>query len=47
MWPDGVVRLLRTDRRSGLIRARMTGARAARGDVLIMLDAHVEVNTMW
>ena len=47
MFPDGIIKMLKTDRRSGLIRARMTGARAAAGDVLIMLDAHVEVNVMW
>ncbi|CAB3246643.1 unnamed protein product [Arctia plantaginis] len=31
----------------GLMRARLTGARAARGNVLIFLDAHCEVTTDW
>ncbi|WAQ93814.1 GLT10-like protein, partial [Mya arenaria] len=41
-WPDGVVRVVRTKERSGLIRARLAGARAATGDVLIFLDSHCE-----
>ncbi|XP_059168212.1 probable N-acetylgalactosaminyltransferase 9 isoform X3 [Physella acuta] len=46
-WPDGVVRLVRTTERSGLIRAKIAGAKAATGDVLIFLDSHCEVNTGW
>ncbi|CAK1549087.1 unnamed protein product [Leptosia nina] len=33
--------------RQGLMRARITGARAARGDVLIFLDAHCEASSDW
>ena len=46
-WPDGIVKVLRTNERSGLIRAKLTGAMAATGDVLIFLDAHCEVNQRW
>jgi len=41
------VKLLRLKSRQGLIRARLTGARAAKGDVLIFLDSHCEANTGW
>lgn len=33
--------------RVGLIRARMTGAHMARGDVIMFQDAHTEANVMW
>ena len=41
------VKLIRNSERQGLIRTRMNGARITRGDVLIFLDAHTEVNYMW
>ena len=46
-WPDGVVRIVRTARRSGLIQAKIAGAKAAVGDVLIFLDAHCEAGIGW
>ncbi len=46
-WPDGIVKVMRTTERSGLIRAKLTGATAATGDVLVFLDAHCEVNERW
>ena len=46
-WPDGVVKIVRTKERSGLIRARLAGARAAKGDVIIFLDSHCEATEMW
>ena len=46
-WPDGIVRVVRTLERSGLIRARIAGAQAATGDVLVFLDSHCEANTGW
>ncbi|CAG4949207.1 unnamed protein product [Parnassius apollo] len=42
-----VFQVARCFHRQGLMRARMTGARAARGDVLIFLDAHCEAGADW
>ncbi|GBP78408.1 Polypeptide N-acetylgalactosaminyltransferase 10 [Eumeta japonica] len=42
-----IVQLLRLPQRAGLMAARMTGARAARGDVLVFLDAHCEAGADW
>ncbi|PIO70649.1 glycosyltransferase, group 2 family protein [Teladorsagia circumcincta] len=44
---DGKVKLVRTDDREGLIRARTIGAKHSTGDVVIFLDAHCEVNVNW
>lgn len=41
------ISLLKQNHRLGLIRARLHGARAATGDVLIFLDAHCEATTGW
>ncbi|CAO1307686.1 unnamed protein product [Diamesa tonsa] len=41
------VMLLELPVRSGLIWARLAGARAATGDVLIFLDSHTEASTNW
>lgn len=44
---DGRVKLYKTEKREGLIRARIFGARRASGQVLVFLDSHIEVNEMW
>lgn len=44
---ESKVKLLKTERREGLIRARIFGAQRAKGKVLIFLDSHIEVNKGW
>jgi polypeptide N-acetylgalactosaminyltransferase len=44
---DGKVKVIHQDRREGLIRTRITGAKAAKGEVLIFLDSHVEASVNW
>ena len=41
------VRLLRMDQRSGLMRTRMAGVKAAKADVLTFLDSHIEATEGW
>lgn len=40
-------RILRSAERIGLIKARLKGARASRGEVLTFLDAHCECTIGW
>ena len=44
---SNIVRLVNAPERLGLIRARIFGARHAKGDVLVFLDSHVEANVHW
>ena len=41
------VRIIRLPKREGLIRARLTGAAAAKAEVLTFLDAHCECTIGW
>ena len=43
----GMVKLARTEKNEGLIRAKIFGAKKARGEILVFLDSHCEVNQEW
>ncbi|XP_074125696.1 LOW QUALITY PROTEIN: putative polypeptide N-acetylgalactosaminyltransferase 8 [Sminthopsis crassicaudata] len=42
-----LLKLIRHTKRQGLTQARISGWKAAKADVVIILDAHVEVNVGW
>lgn len=44
---DELVKLVRLPKRLGLIKARLEGARMAKGDVLLFLDSHCEATDLW
>lgn len=44
---NGKVKLYRNSEREGLIRTRNRGAELSRGEVVVFLDAHCEVNINW
>nr|XP_048296178.1 inactive polypeptide N-acetylgalactosaminyltransferase-like protein 5 isoform X2 [Myodes glareolus] len=43
----GKIKVVRNQKREGLIRSKMIGASRASGDILVFLDSHCEVNTVW
>ena len=43
----GLVKKVRHSEQLGLTQARLSGWRAAVGDVVAMLDAHIEVHVQW
>lgn len=44
---NGKVKIHRLTKRSGLMKARTEGVLRAQNDIVIMMDAHMEVNTNW
>lgn len=42
-----MIQKIRLDQRHGVMHARMAGAKAATGHILVFLDSHVEVNHNW
>ncbi|XP_071096595.1 polypeptide N-acetylgalactosaminyltransferase 13-like [Haliotis cracherodii] len=44
---DPRIKILRNNGREGLVMSRLHGAEIARGDVVVFLDAHMEVCTGW
>uniref|UniRef100_A0A1I7ZP92 Polypeptide N-acetylgalactosaminyltransferase n=1 Tax=Steinernema glaseri TaxID=37863 RepID=A0A1I7ZP92_9BILA len=43
----GLVKIVRSTERLGLIKAKLEGAKAASGEVVVFLDSHCEANTGW
>ncbi|XP_022079871.1 polypeptide N-acetylgalactosaminyltransferase 13-like [Acanthaster planci] len=46
-WVRSKVRLVQTNSRAGVAKARLEGVKEALGEVLVFLDSHCEVNTHW
>lgn len=44
---QNLVRIIRLPTRTGLIRARLIGINASQADIVVVLDAHMEVFTNW
>ena len=43
----GVVKVIRQEKRQGLMRSRMAGIRASSASVLVFLDSHIEAGIGW
>jgi polypeptide N-acetylgalactosaminyltransferase len=46
-FPKGLVKVVRQEKRQGLMRSRMTGIRASTSEVLVFLDSHIEAGIGW
>jgi len=46
-FPPGVVKIIRQEKRQGLMRSRMAGIRASSASVLVFLDSHIEAGIGW
>ena len=43
----GVVKIIRQEKRQGLMRSRMAGIRASLANILVFLDSHIEAGIGW
>ena len=43
----GLLKIIRHQKRQGLTQARISGWEASTADVVVILDAHIEVNMQW
>ena len=46
-FPANLVKLIRQEKRQGLMRSRMTGIRASKASILVFLDSHIEAGIGW